>query len=303
MVSVCVPSFQINSPTTPWDNGCHWLNRIRWSKESKLFELLSHHIRERTLVGRAGRERWPCFLWPASFHLQSLLARPYLLLTPHTKLPFPYANLGGCLFFFPPEAVWRVQGAHLAGMCASEAGGHTNAFHGGWVQQVLNGHKLFSLSETSQTSQLLPPPKELGISVNRAWIPPSSWFSLVSSTEVKLLEHEGSFWDRCHSRCSKVFGKWMIDYIFLGRVLYFWFGRTESTRHHTGDWKRLPNPCNVSLLVVSGERPPVSRCTANPPSHPVLQTLFFTLASFPPLGHFSKPFHFGKFQTIVDRIV
>lgn len=27
----------------------------------------------------------------------------------------------------------RVQGAHLAGMCANEAGGHTDTFHGGGV--------------------------------------------------------------------------------------------------------------------------------------------------------------------------
>lgn len=64
----------------------------------------------------------------------------FTALTAHTKPPFPYANLRGCLFFSPPEAVQRVQGAHLAGMCANEAGGHTDTFHGGGVRQVLNGH-------------------------------------------------------------------------------------------------------------------------------------------------------------------
>ena len=49
----------------------------------------------------------------------------------------------------------------------------TTHFSWGEVQPLLDGYRLFSLSETSQTSQWPPPPKECVMSMSRAWIPPS----------------------------------------------------------------------------------------------------------------------------------
>ena len=131
MMSVCFPSFSMNSPSTFWGNGCHRLNRIQ-SKGSSLSSMLSQRTSKRALGGRTGSKnllRFPGQPGPSGVPCKVCAGYCPDSLSPNCPLCFSQFEWM-FNFFPPPDMVWRVQVAQLAGMGASQAGDHTNTFLG-----------------------------------------------------------------------------------------------------------------------------------------------------------------------------
>ena len=105
MISVCFPSFSMNSLSTFWGNGCHRLNRIQ-SKDSSLSSMSSQHTSERALGGRTGSKnllRLPGPLGPSGVPRKVCAGYCPASLSPNCPLCFSQFEW---MFTFFPHLTW-----------------------------------------------------------------------------------------------------------------------------------------------------------------------------------------------------